>query len=124
MTTRPSYKSAFLRLFVAVTGLLASVLDLLAGAVRLVVSAVRWVAASLERDARRMAPKVQGRVLEAAPAVQAPASAPVDEEKLRGALVGLGYQLGRVRAFTASCRGRTEGLDVLVKEGIRKLSAN
>lgn len=127
-----SYKRSFLRLFAAVTGLLAAVLELLTAALRL-------GAALLQRATKRVAPRVQATVAEPAwvpqapvmvapapapaPAPRAPA-APPNEEKLRGALVGMGYQASRVRAFTLSCRGRTEGLDVLVKEGIQKLSAN
>lgn len=138
MSTRTSSKSANARLFVATVGLMAAILDLLAGAVRLGAAAVRYAAVSLERAANRAA-VTRARVLPPEPAraiqalsraIQAPAgpaveaSDPKREEDLRGALAGLGYQAGRVRAFTAGCRGRTEGLDVLIREGIQKLSAN
>jgi hypothetical protein len=148
MSRHPSCKSSFARLFSAAMGLMAAILDLLAGAVRLGAAGVHWTAASLERAAGRTAPRVHPVVSEPSRAVlalartlpvgptgptgthfmpPAPAAGPAagpDEDKLRGALMGLGYQTGRVRAFTVSCRGRTEGLDVLVREGIQKLAAN
>ncbi len=115
-----SYKRSTLRLFVAVTGLIAAVLEF-------VTAAVRLGGAILERATRRVAPRAQATVAEPAWVPQAPARAlPAtgpDEEKLQNALMSLKFPAARVRAFTASCRGRTEGLDVLVKEGIQQLAS-
>jgi hypothetical protein len=132
-------KRATLRLYVAVTGLLASVFEL-AGAF------VRLATALLERAARTVAPKGP----QASQARQEPPMAPppaqflptfataptvvetvprttvamTGDERLTSALLSLGFHTKNVRAFAATVRGRQEPLEVLVKEGIVALSAN
>jgi hypothetical protein len=105
-------KRSLVRLFVAVVGLLASVVEL---AVKLVQLAITLV----ERAARRVEGEKRRVVIEApaADSVQVPVDA---TDKLVGALTGLGFRAGPVRAFAATVRSRIgrEPIDGLVKEGI------
>jgi hypothetical protein len=129
-------KRATLRLYVAITGLLASVFEL-AGAF------VHLATALLERAARTVAPKApqtrQEPPMAPPPAQFLPtfATAPTvvetvprttvamsGDERLSSALLSLGFHTKNVRAFAATVRGRQEPLEVLVKEGIVALSAN
>jgi hypothetical protein len=113
-------KRATLRLYVALTGLLASLLELTGALVRLATSAVQRVTPKARPETTTVpwTPQAPTWVQQAAPV------APPQDEKLHGALVGMGFRAGSVRKFTASVQGRTEPLEVLIKEGIVALSAN
>jgi hypothetical protein len=123
-------KRAIVRLFVAVTGLLASLFEL-AGAF------VRLGTAVLERFTNRLrnpvaAPISATHAMALAPTVIAPAASVAPratvcmtvDERLTSALLSLGFRAANVRAFAASVCGREAPLEVLVKEGIVALSAN
>jgi hypothetical protein len=122
-------KRATVRLFVAVTGLLASLLELVTGIVRLA-TAVLERAASVAKP-RTASPtgraSTPAQTLATAPTVVAeapPTARMTEDERLTSALMSLGFRAPNVRAFAASVRGRQAPLEVLVKEGIVALSAN
>jgi Holliday junction resolvasome RuvABC DNA-binding subunit len=103
-------------------GLFAAVLELAGATVRL---AAKLVERGAQAVARREAPQRPGLGSEAAqkrPAAPSAAEAPSTDEKLVGALVGLGFAPGSVRKYAATVRGRQAPLDVLVKNGIAALT--
>ena len=114
-------KRPLTRLFVALVNLVAAILEF---AVRLVQFAIVLVG----RATRQLeVGKARQVVVEAPVQVTAPSpipAPPVDDEKLIGALTGLGFRAGPVRAFAATVRARigVEPIDGLVREGIMQLS--
>jgi hypothetical protein len=108
------------RFLAALLGLLASILEF-AGAF------VRLGTACLERAARRLQAPSTRVASASSPPPGAPPEAPAlaqatQDEKLHGALTGMGFPAPRVQKFTASVRGRSDDLGVLIKEGIVALS--
>jgi hypothetical protein len=129
-------KRATLRLFVAVTGLLASLLELAGAFVRLFTTGLRLGTVCLERLTNRARGPVTASVapvLSAVPLVavaahpaRVAATATVamsGDERLTSALLSLKFPVAKVRAFAASVQGREAPLEVLVKEGIMALSS-
>jgi hypothetical protein len=122
-------KRSLVRLVIAVASFLAALVELALRLVQLAIMLVERATRKLEGGTRRLAveapaPKVARLTLVAAPA---PPAVDDVEERLIGALSGpsLGYKAGKVRAFVATVRPRmhTEPIDVLVREGIARLSA-
>jgi hypothetical protein len=114
--TRPAYskrmKRSLVRLSVAVLGCVASLLELVTRLVQLAIAVVA-------RVTRRLESEKQQRIV-----VEAPRATVTTDEKLVGALTGLGFRAGPVRAFAATVRTRigVEPIEGLVREGIVQLS--
>jgi hypothetical protein len=116
---------ATVRLFVAVTGLVASLFELAGALVRLVTACTEILSRRL-RSPRRDATLA----LALAPTVIAPAPAPrvaptvlmSADERLTSALLSLKFPAAKVRAYAASVQHRQAPLEVLVKEGIVALT--
>ena len=111
-------KRATLRLYVAITGLLASLFELTGAFVRL-------ATACLELASRRLQ---RGTPVPVAACV-APTAAPktiamASDERLVSALCSMKFPTAKVRAFVASVGGRQAPLDVLLKEGIIALTSS
>jgi hypothetical protein len=128
-------KRATVRLFVAVTGLLASLFELAGASVRLATAILEHLTNRLRSPVAAPAPAAVPMTLTptvfAAPAVvAAPMKAPTEaprtsrgDERLTSALLSLKFPTTKVRAFAASVSGREAPLEVLVKEGIVALSS-
>lgn len=134
-------KRATVRLFVAVTGLLASLFELAGASVLLATVILERLTNRLRSPVAAPAPAVVPMALAptvlvppvvVAPAVKAPAEIPrvsratiamSGDERLTSALLSLKFPSAKVRAFAASVNGREAPLEVLVKEGIVALSS-
>jgi hypothetical protein len=125
-------RKAFAKLLSAVLVLATAIVTLLAGLTRLVAALTTWLAVGVEAHiarARATAPRTEAATAPRRPLtlVRPASSLPVGSsqaEKLTSALIGLGFATPNVRRFVAGLGTRVEheGLETLIKDGLRVLS--
>jgi hypothetical protein len=123
-------RKAFAKLLSALLVLAAALVALTAGLTRLVAALTTWLAVAVEahvakaRASRPVATAAPRRPLTLVPRPASTSGAPTQAERLTTALTGLGFATPDVRRFVGSLGPRVEreGLEGLIKDGLRALS--